>query len=207
MSAIAGILGCLLLVLIPLAFVGGIVYLIVWFVRRNRAARQGEPMSAGGLFLVVALGVGAGFGVLAFLGIIAAILIPNLSDALQKAKQKRTLADLGQVSRVLEEYRSQEGSYPAAETADELLASLSAAGFVEGFTVTDGWGNPISYRCWEAGGTDGPCTDFLLTSAGADGLFQGEEPAVAAGADSLGPYDGDLVVGPLGVLKGPDVSR
>ena len=32
--------------------------------------------------------------VIAIIGIIAAILIPNLLDALQKAKQKRTVADL-----------------------------------------------------------------------------------------------------------------
>ena len=32
--------------------------------------------------------------VVAIIGIIAAILIPNLIDALQKAKQKRTMADM-----------------------------------------------------------------------------------------------------------------
>ena len=32
--------------------------------------------------------------VVAIIGIIAAILIPNLIDALQKAKQKRTVADM-----------------------------------------------------------------------------------------------------------------
>ena len=33
----------------------------------------------------------------AIIGIIAAILIPNLIDALQKAKQKRTMADMRNV--------------------------------------------------------------------------------------------------------------
>ncbi|MBP8846490.1 MAG: prepilin-type N-terminal cleavage/methylation domain-containing protein, partial [Thermoanaerobaculia bacterium] len=32
--------------------------------------------------------------VVAIIGIIAAILIPNLIDALQKSKQKRTMADM-----------------------------------------------------------------------------------------------------------------
>jgi prepilin-type N-terminal cleavage/methylation domain-containing protein len=35
--------------------------------------------------------------VVAIIGIIAAILIPNLIDALQKAKQKRTMADMRNV--------------------------------------------------------------------------------------------------------------
>jgi len=52
--------------------------------------------------------------VVAIIGIIAAILIPNLIDALQKAKQKRTMADMRNVGTAFMSYVTDAASAAAA---------------------------------------------------------------------------------------------
>jgi len=52
--------------------------------------------------------------VVAIIGIIAAILIPNLIDALQKAKQKRTMADMRNVGTAFMSYVTDAASAGAA---------------------------------------------------------------------------------------------
>jgi prepilin-type N-terminal cleavage/methylation domain-containing protein len=54
--------------------------------------------------------------VVAIIGIIAAILIPNLIDALQKAKQKRTMADMRNVGTAFMSYVTDAASAGAAGT-------------------------------------------------------------------------------------------
>ena len=52
--------------------------------------------------------------VVAIIGIIAAILIPNLIDALQKARQKRTMADIRNMGTAATSYVTDEASAAAA---------------------------------------------------------------------------------------------
>ena len=54
--------------------------------------------------------------VVAIIGIIAAILIPNLLDALQKAKQKRTMGDQRGISTAIEAYATDNANYPANQS-------------------------------------------------------------------------------------------
>jgi prepilin-type N-terminal cleavage/methylation domain-containing protein len=56
--------------------------------------------------------------VVAIIGIIAAILIPNLIDALQKAKQKRTMADQRNVGTAFLSWVTDQASAAAAGSAD-----------------------------------------------------------------------------------------
>ena len=56
--------------------------------------------------------------VVAIIGIIAAILIPNLIDALQKAKQKRTMADMRTVGTAFMSYVTDAASAAAAGSSN-----------------------------------------------------------------------------------------
>ena len=102
--------------------------------------------------------------VVAIIGIIAAILIPNLLDALQKAKQKRTVGDMRSVGMAWFSWLtdqvgaaaagSQRGIYDLGGmtriTGRDLLQTLytsPAEGvfYIQEVPNVDGWGNPYSY--------------------------------------------------------------
>jgi prepilin-type N-terminal cleavage/methylation domain-containing protein len=96
--------------------------------------------------------------VVAIIGIIAALLIPNFLDALQKAKQKRTVADLRNV-----------GTAHMSWLTDQLAAAAAGAGasefdiavytatdatslteilvpqYIQSVPARDGWKNEIDY--------------------------------------------------------------
>lgn len=71
--------------------------------------------------------------VVAIIGIIAAILIPNLIDALQKAKQKRTMADARNVGTAFLSWVTDQASAAAAGQTNTWAPSTT-------FTIQDhGW--------------------------------------------------------------------
>ncbi len=125
--------------------------------------------------------------VVAIIGIIAAILIPNLIDALQKAKQKRTMADMRNTGTAFLSWVTDVASAGAAgaETFDGSLysSSLGYAGMVatlhpsttffylQDVPRVDGWrysyaynwsGNPLSSQVIAigSGGRNGDLTDL-----------------------------------------------
>lgn len=98
--------------------------------------------------------------VVAIIGIIAAILIPNLLDALQKAKQKRTVANIRNVGLGWFSWLTDEASAASAgaQTFDfEALDPLSAEDlrttllpvtgprYTSDIPERDAWGNPLEY--------------------------------------------------------------
>jgi general secretion pathway protein G len=101
--------------------------------------------------------------VVAIIGIIAAILIPNLLDALQKAKQKRTVGDIRAVGGAWFSWLTDQVGAAAAGTANTynysdlatpldasvLLATLfqsTSMFYIQEVPSNDGWGNPFDYR-------------------------------------------------------------
>src|SRR3989442_5482216 len=54
--------------------------------------------------------------VVAIIGLIAAIAIPNLQSAMNKAKQSRTLADMKAIGNALESYAVENNTYPKGLT-------------------------------------------------------------------------------------------
>ncbi|MCH7665693.1 MAG: prepilin-type N-terminal cleavage/methylation domain-containing protein [Acidobacteria bacterium] len=100
--------------------------------------------------------------VVAIIGIIAAILIPNLLDALQKAKQKRTVGDIRNLgSAWFSWYQDQNGAAAAgaASTYDwsALGTTIDAAGllstlyisntmfYIQQVPANDAWGNEYGF--------------------------------------------------------------
>lgn len=124
-------------------------------------------------------------------GIVAALVIPNFLDALQKAKSKRTIADLRTIATSLEAYREQSGSYPAAASAAEVEPMLAAHGY-QG-KMQDGWQRPLRYTCLSQ--AEGGCASYELASAGRDGAFDQEPGGYQQESFAPTAYDSDIVLG------------
>ena len=86
---------------------------------RNGAPR---PVAKGGgnaAVIVIAVVVGA-LVVVAIVGILAAIAIPNLLTAMQRSKQKRTMADIRTVATAAEAFAVDNHRFPADNELDKL---------------------------------------------------------------------------------------
>jgi type II secretory pathway pseudopilin PulG len=149
--------------------------------------------------MVIAVTVGC-LGAIVVGGILAAVLIPNFLDALQRARIKRTAAQMHEVGTRLEGYRDDHGSYPPATTMAGLAAALREQDGLETPAI-DGWRNPILYTCW----SDTPgvsCDTFRLVSAARGGVFEQVDPRDYQPREiERGDYDADIVLGPEGFLQ------
>jgi type II secretory pathway pseudopilin PulG len=112
--------------------------------------------------LIIGLVVG-GLFLIAILGIIAAIAIPNMMTAMQRSKQKRSMADIRSIATATEAYAIDKDVYPAstAELAPKYMATVPSL---------DGWATPLKYECWP----EGACTTYAIGSAGKDKVFERE---------------------------------
>ncbi len=123
--------------------------------------------------------------------IIAAIAIPNLLNAIDRGKQKRTMADLRTDAAAIEDYGTDHGGYPPpiGELVPlERLRDALEPGSLANVQLRDGWGHAVLY--W----TDG--TRFVLVSPGKDGtLDRPIEPGSAPiGEGETTSFDADLVL-------------
>lgn len=109
--------------------------------------------------------------VVAIIGIIAAIAIPNLITALERARQKRTMASMRQIAMAWETRAVDEGGYAAAglslcctnSFSTTQIRSILEPTFINPFPAIDGWNRPFVYHV----NNDG--TSYLITSYGRDG--------------------------------------
>src|SRR5688500_12367673 len=96
-----------------------------------------RPMPGGKSSLsptVIILGVVVGgFVLLAIIGILAAIAIPNLLTAMQRSRQKRTMADMRVIATKIESYVEEKKSAPVGHSISEVSGELG------GVPTTDGW--------------------------------------------------------------------
>jgi type II secretory pathway pseudopilin PulG len=164
-----------------------------------------QPKTSKAVWVVV--GAGCLVVGLAFAGIFAALLIPNFLDSLEKAKTKRTMADLRNVGTALEAYRvDHDGAVPAVDSMDDLAAELEAA-YIDTVPRLDGWKNPILYTCWGLD-SDRGCDSYVLASAGRDGAFEHDDlGAYDAATFDPADYDHDLVYGDGLFLRHPEYLR
>jgi prepilin-type N-terminal cleavage/methylation domain-containing protein len=98
--------------------------------------------------------------VVAIIGIIAALLIPNFLDALQKAKQKRTVADIRNAGTAMFSWLTDQvgaaaagaaattnvdfGSYGTVKTGSSL-STILVPQYLQAVPSVDGWKNPYEY--------------------------------------------------------------
>jgi type II secretion system protein G len=98
--------------------------------------------------------------VVAIIGIIAAIAIPNLLNAIDRGKQKRTMADLRSVGTAIETYSIDNNDYPiAADIA--TLATLIEPVYMRTTPAADGWSNTVIVASVIA--------EYTICSGGKDG--------------------------------------
>jgi type II secretion system protein G len=95
--------------------------------------------------------------VVAIIGILAALLIPNAMSALQKAKQKGTVKDINTIATAVMEYVTDKGYAPTTATG-EIAANDDTVQALQGFYVKimpirDQWGNP--FYVYGGGGCSG----------------------------------------------------
>jgi general secretion pathway protein G len=129
--------------------------------------------------------------VVAIIGIIAAIAIPNLLNAINRGRQKRTMSDIRSIATALEAYSVDFNFYPkgitGTVTVDQLETYITPT-FIKRLPLNDGWNQQLeltmdgvgqSYTLYSvakdgAGGTGwtgGPKTDFADDIVFANGQF------------------------------------
>lgn len=113
--------------------------------------------------------------VVAIIGIIAAIAVPNLLTAIQRSKRSRTAADLRAIGTALGSYNVDNNQFPTSADAPALFTMLREQGHYSGSTA-DGWNNPYIY--------EGDVNEYTLTSTGKDG-----SAGPAQSGDGLGSND------------------
>ena len=107
--------------------------------------------------------------VVAIIGIIAAIAIPNLLNAINRGKQKRTMADMRSIATAVESYSVDWNFYPKV-TDGQVYTSLRdylQPTYIKKIPANDGWNRPIEWMGSNAG--DG----YTLVSYGKDGAETG----------------------------------
>jgi type II secretory pathway pseudopilin PulG len=116
-----------------------------------------------------------GFGLIFVMGIIAAVLIPNVLDALQKAKQKQSVVDIRDVGAALTSYGGDHnGVFPAGENLQQVSSALVPK-YIPSVPAVDSWRHPYRYACWRASPSAPGCDHFRVASGGRDGVFESED--------------------------------
>ncbi len=82
--------------------------------------------------------------VVAIIGIIAAIAVPNLLTAIQRSKRSRTAADMRAIGTALGSYNVDLNQFPKLPTLGDLTTATIPAVYYEG-SVKDGWATTYKY--------------------------------------------------------------
>lgn len=140
--------------------------------------------------------------VVAILGIIAALLVPNLIDSLQKAKQKRTMADERNIGNAMMAWLTDQAGAAAAGAAGtfqlsdwsgttdvDVIRAQLVGPYIQKIPELDGWKNPFGFTMR----LDDPQADrlFLITSGGRDDQLSGGTYSV--GSFDPTDYDQDVI--------------
>ena len=90
--------------------------------------------------------------VVAIIGIIAAIAIPNLLNAINRGRQKRTMADMRSIATAIESYQVDFNYYPKVATG--VVADLQTyiePTYINRLPTDDGWAQALQWQGTTAG--------------------------------------------------------
>jgi general secretion pathway protein G len=143
--------------------------------------------------------------VVAIIGIIVAIAIPNLLNAIQRAKQKRSMADIRSIGTAAETYAIDFNRYPSAAgftvpsgaflptttVGAGNFANLVQPTYIKVLPLKDGWANYFFYEA--ANGAQ----DYALSSSGKNGA---QDSSIVGGPTSdfnadIVFFDGQFILG------------
>jgi len=141
--------------------------------------------------------------VVAVIGIIAAMLIPNLLDAFQKAKQKRTMGDMKVIGTAMFSWLTDQAAAAAAgasasvvdltqygtQLAASDLTTVLVSQYIQSIPLLDGWKSPYQYYLR----TDNPhaAQVMAIRSLGRDKTAEADQYTIT----SFDPtdYDRDII--------------
>ena len=140
--------------------------------------------------------------VVAIIGILAAIAIPNLLTAMQRSKQKRSMADIRTIATAWEARATDANSYAAAgatfsfptATTYATLSGRLAPTYIKSLPQNDGWGYAYGF------GNDSAGQVYGIRSGGKDGSFD-------AGTYTIGPtnqFNNDIVYSNGSFIRYPE---
>jgi type II secretion system protein G len=141
--------------------------------------------------------------VVAIIGILAAIAIPNLLTAMQRSKQKRTMADMRSIATAWEARATDMNRYNAAgalsslatasvDVSDDLAVSLTPT-YIKSLPQKDGWSNNYEFLTEAAMGETGtPANVYVIWSPGKNGAFEASSPADADGGATT-DFNADII--------------
>ena len=131
--------------------------------------------------------------VVAIIGILAAIAIPNLLTAMQRSRQKRTMADMRTIASAWEAratdvnaYNAAGVSWPAVTAQASSLTTILSPTYIKNVPNYDGWSNPIQV------GTNTSGSSYSIRSYGADKVVDSTGTS-AAGAITTQNFDCDII--------------
>src|SRR5437764_5131995 len=147
--------------------------------------------------------------VVAIIGIIAAIAMPNLLYAVQRAKQRRTMLDMKNVATAWEARNTEVTRYNAAgavsyEGCDQKVdiddvVGVLAPTYISRIPRLDAWGNLFSCYVDQPWGATAPAQKYVIISGGHDGRIDTE-----AQEGAITNFDCDIVYGSGRFLSYPD---
>lgn len=163
--------------------------------------------------------------VVAIIGILAALLIPNAITAIQKAKQKGTMKDIVTIATGAADFITDQGSWDHAgithngdlSAGDNFITALSPF-YVKVIPVNDQWGLPFKvYLGSDAAvrsiaATDVGADDFVIESFGRDRVgdgwdYQATDPTDGMYVvDSMDDFNLDLVNWAGSWIRAPRVA-
>lgn len=136
--------------------------------------------------------------VVAIIGILAAIAIPNLLTAMQRSKQKRSMADIRSIATAWEARATDMNNYSAAGvTASQVaftgnlptyatMVGMLTPTYIKSLPKNDGWGDAYTYVIGSNGQSYG------IRSFGKDGTVDGSGGTYTAGTQTKA-FDCDIV--------------
>ena len=148
--------------------------------------------------------------VVAIIGIIAAIAIPNMLTAIQRAKQRRTMVDMRNMASAWEARNTEAGRYNAAgqlggvEGADKLvtfddLNLMLSPTYLKVVPHVDAWGNAFQTFTNETFGGGSPAKVYAIISGGKDSVINQD-----AATGPFTNFDCDIVYSNGVFLSYPD---
>jgi general secretion pathway protein G len=115
--------------------------------------------------------------VVAIIGIIAAIAIPNLLNAINRGRQKRTMADIRTIGTAIEAYAVDNSTYPVVTTGaiEGSIAAYVEPTYVKRAPRNDGWNFPMRALSVAQGYTvGGAARDKTFTNTALTGYTLGQ---------------------------------
>jgi type II secretion system protein G len=144
--------------------------------------------------------------VVAIIGIIAAIAIPNLLVALQKGKQKATMGDMKTIGSAVESYVTDWSFTPQTTMAGlNVTANGLIPFFIKVCPTTDGWGSVFAYEHGTVGDTDQDYYSFQ--SWGRDKAPGTATSGMFYDCTAIGDFNNDIVYANGGFTYGPRTKK